>query len=113
MAIKQKQEAKQEQEALKFLSEVLKEQVFYCADGRILKDMNDLEEALDVMSDETFAYHSNREKKDFSTWVADVIGDKKLAEALEDALERDLAAEIVAGRITCLTKMSACGLRVE
>jgi len=113
MSTKQKQEFKQDQEALKFLSEVPEEQAFYCMDGRILKDMNDLEKALDDMSDETFAYHSNTEKKDFSNWVADVIGDNKLAEYLEGTLERDLAAEIVAGRITCLTKMSAWGLRVE
>ena len=81
--------------------------MFYCLDGRILKDMEDLEEALAVMTDETFVFHSNTEKKDFSNWLAYVIGDKKLADDLENALERKQAAGIVANRIASLIKISA------
>ncbi|MGA9049067.1 MAG: hypothetical protein WB588_08750 [Dehalococcoidia bacterium] len=105
MATKRKQDSKQKKEAQKFLSKVPEEYVFYCQDGRILKDIQELGEALAIMADETFAYHSNTEKKDFINWLADVIGDKKLAKDLEKALERKQAARIVANRIAILKKI--------
>ena len=98
---------KQKQEALKFLARVPGEHVFYCRDERILKDMQELGEALAIMADETFAYHSNIERKDFSNWLADTIGDKKLAKDLENASDRNEAAVIVARRIAALRKISA------
>ncbi len=104
MARKQKREAKLKYDAQKFLTLVPEEYVFRCHDGRILKNMKDLGEALAVMADETFAYHSNSEKKDFSNWVRDVIGDEKLAKDLENALDRNQAARIVTSRIDILTK---------
>jgi len=104
VARKQKQEAKLKYDAQKFLTLVPEEYVFRCHDGRILKNMKELREALAVMADETFAYHSNSEKKDFSNWVRDVIGDEKLAKDLENALDRNQAARIVASRIDILTK---------
>jgi hypothetical protein len=104
MAKKQKKGVNLKQDAQKFLSRVPEEQVFWCHDGRILKDMKDLAEALATMSDEAFAYHSNTEKKDFSNWARDVIGDAKLADDLGNAPDRTQAAIIVANRIATLTK---------
>jgi len=104
MAKKQKKGAKLKQEAQKFLSQVPEEKVFWCHDGRILRDMKELGEALASMTDETFAYHSNAEKKDFSNWVRDVIGDAKLARELENLTDRNQAAEIVVSRIAELSK---------
>jgi hypothetical protein len=102
---KQKQEAKLKYDAQKFLAIVPEEYVFRCHDGRVLKNMQELEEALATMADETFAYHSNSEKKDFSNWVRDIIGDEKLAKDLENALDRNQAARIVASRVDILTKV--------
>jgi hypothetical protein len=104
VAKRQKQEAKLKYDAQKFLSIVPEEYVFRCHDGRVLKNMKELEEALATMADETFAYHSNSEKKDFSNWVRDIIGDEKLAKDLENALDRNQAARIVTSRIDILTK---------
>jgi len=104
VAKRQKQEAKLKYDAQKFLAIVPDEYVFRCHDGRVLKNMKDLEEALATMADETFAYHSNSEKKDFSSWVRDIIGDERLAKDLENALERNQAARIVASRVDILTK---------
>jgi len=97
---------KQKQEAQRFLSKVPEEHVFHCQDGLILSDMKELGEALAIMDDETFAYHSNTERKDFSNWMADIIGDKKLAKDLENVLDRNQAARIVASRIVILAKIS-------
>ncbi len=104
---KKQQETKLRSDAQKFLTIVPEEYVFKCHDGRVLENMKELGDALATMADETFAYHSNSEKKDFSNWVRDVIGDERLAMDLEMCLDRVQAARIVAGRIDVLTKALA------
>jgi hypothetical protein len=91
-------------EAAKFLAEVPAEYVFWCHDGRILRDMRALGKALSTMSDETYNYHANMAKNDFSTWVRDVIGDEKLASNLQKALNRAQAASQTTSRVGVLTK---------
>jgi hypothetical protein len=95
------------EQARKLLSKVPEEYVFRCQDGRVLRDMNELAEALATMTDETFVYHSNAEKKDFSNWVRDIIGDEKLAKDLEKAENRAQAAKQAATRVATLTKRLA------
>ena len=91
-------------EATKFLAEVPPEYVFWCHDGRTLRDMKELGKALSTMTEETFAYHVNMEKNDFSNWVRDVIGDEKLASNLQRARNRVQAANQVTSRISVLAK---------
>lgn len=91
------------QDAEKLLANVPEQYVFWCCDGRVLRNMKELEEALANMTDETFAYHSNEEKKDFSNWVKDVIGDDKLARDLRKSLTRTRAAKMVAERVAFLS----------
>lgn len=94
-------------DAEKLLARVPEEYVFWCHDGRTLRDMPELGEALSAMSDETFAYHSNAEKQDFSNWVRDIIGDEKLAGDLAKASSRSQAAKQVASRIATISKRPA------
>jgi len=95
------------EQAQKFLSKVPEEYVFLCQDGRVLRDMNELAEALSAMTDETFAYHSNVEKKDFTNWVRDIIGDEKLAKDLEKATSRAQAAKQASSRVGFLSRKSS------
>ena len=95
---------KAKEDAQKFLADVPEEYVFWCCDGQIIRNMKQLAEALLGMTDETFRYHSNNNKKDFSRWVSDVIGDEKLADHLVDASDRTVAAGYVATRIVLLGK---------
>ncbi len=104
MARRVKKETKALQEARKFLASVPEEYVFWCRDDRVLRDMRELGEALTTMSDETFVYHSNAEKKDFSNWVRDIIGDKQLAKRLETTPNRIEAASEVANRLAALSR---------
>ncbi len=90
------------EQAQKFLPKVPEEYVFRCQDGRVLRDMNELAEALSTMADETFAYHANEAKNDFSNWVRDVIGDEELSLDLQNCNSLTEAAKIVASRITWL-----------
>ena len=85
-----------------WLADVPQEKVFWCSDGRILKNLLELGDTLKQMSEETFCYHSNEAKSDFSNWVRDVIGDEKLAEDLKKSLTPAQAAKSVADRVAWL-----------
>jgi hypothetical protein len=84
------------------LGNVSQEKQFWCCDGRYLKNLQELEAALEKMTEETFRYHSNQTKSDFSNWVRDVIGDEKLSRDLQKSATREQAAKSVAERISWL-----------
>lgn len=84
------------------LGNVSQEKQFWCCDGRYLKNLPELKVALEQMTDETFRYHSNETKNDFSNWVRDVIGDDKLSRDLQKSITHTQAAKNVADRINWL-----------
>ena len=87
--------------AKRILGDAPDDKQFYCSDGRVLKNLMELGSALIGMSEETFGYHSNATKTDFSNWIKDVIGDEKLATDLV-GVSRISAARAVADRIVYL-----------
>ena len=89
--------------AAKRLAKVPEQYVFYCCDGAVYRDMAELAAGLAAMTDETFVYHSNIEKRDFSNWVRDIIEDIELAEDLAEAASRLEAARCVADRLIYLS----------
>jgi hypothetical protein len=98
-----KSQAKQKEQAKRFLAPVPDENIFWCHDGKAFKSLQDLANGLEAMSDETFAYHSNEVKKDFSNWVRDIIKDEELASDLASAGSRTEAAVYVSARVTFLS----------
>ncbi len=90
------------QDAEKRLARVPDDYVFWTHDGSVFHDMQELADGLNKMSDETFAYHSNAEKKDFSNWVNDILGDDKLARDLAKAKDRTQAGKFVTERMNFL-----------
>ncbi len=88
--------------AIKKLADVPQEKQFWCSDGQYLLNLSALETALRQISDETFCYHSNETKCDFSHWVRDVIGDDKLANDLQKSHTQTQAAKAVANRVAWL-----------
>jgi hypothetical protein len=92
-----------EEIALKMLGDVPEDKRFYCSDGKVLNNLSDLNKALVEMSEETFNYHSNATKTDFSNWVKDVIGDEKLSLDLKKASSRVRAGKVVSDRIAWLS----------
>ncbi|MDP2919162.1 MAG: hypothetical protein Q8O43_02950 [Dehalococcoidia bacterium] len=78
------------------------ENVFWCSDGKIFRDIKDLAEGLAAMSDETYAYHANTEKNDFSKWVRYILNDEKLARDLEKARDRIQAARYATSRVSII-----------
>ena len=90
------------EEAYRRLGDVPDDKRFWCQDGKVIKNLKDLEEALNNMSDETFRHHSGGERNDFSNWVRDVLGDDKLARDLSKAKSRIQASRAIAQRISFL-----------
>jgi hypothetical protein len=95
--------------AVKMLGDVPGENWFWCYDGRVLKNLQELETALKEMGEETFRYHASEAKNDFSNWVKDVIGDEKLSGDLRKSTTGAQAAKKVADRIAWLKKKLAGG----
>ena len=90
------------EEANRRLGNVPDDKRFWCQDGKVVKNLKELEEALNNMSDETFHYHSVEDKNDFSNWVKDVVGDTALANQLKGVMTSIAAARKVEARITWL-----------
>jgi len=90
------------EEANRRLGDVPDGKHFWCHDGKLIKNLGELEKALNDMSDETFHYHSSEGRNDFSNWIRDVVGDNKLAKDLSKAKSRIRASNAVAQRISFL-----------
>lgn len=63
---------------------VSEEQSFRLASGEVLFSLDDLSEAINLISPETFQTHVNSEKNDFANWVEYVFDEKGLAQALRE-----------------------------
>jgi len=55
---------------------------FWVNNGPVLKNLNELYEALMSMNDETFAHHVGDDRNDFAKWVDEVLQDPDLAKKL-------------------------------
>ena len=65
---------------------------FWLCDGRIIKNMKELEKALRNMSKNTYKYHANDNKNDFSNWIKDVFNEKTLAKNIKKSRNKKTAA---------------------
>lgn len=75
------------------------EKYFRVANGTVVKGLMELDAAFDNMSDDTFQFHVNEWKNDFSNWIKDVINDKKLANELWGIKDRKKSQLVVLRRI--------------
>lgn len=86
----------------KRLADVPSDKVFWCQDGRVMKNLGELAAALRQMSSDTYLYHANAQKNDFSKWIKDVIGDETLAKDLQKVANNHAAAQKVEARVSWL-----------
>jgi hypothetical protein len=68
---------------VKRLSEAPSDKRFVLKDGRVLKNMVELANALEYMADDIFNHHVNPYRNDFRNWISDVLGEKDLASTLD------------------------------
>ena len=92
------------EEAGRYLCDAAPEQCFWVNNGPILKNLGELADAMAEMSDQTYSYHSSREKNDFSRWVNEVIGDKRLANELLSSKGKHSALKKIRHRLNSLKK---------
>ena len=88
--------------AIQRIADVPDDKLFWCRDGRTMRNLRELAAALEQMSDETYRFHANDVKTDFANWVRDVIGDDKLTRDLLKGPDRAQAAGAVAERLAWL-----------
>ncbi len=53
---------------------------FVLADGKKLKDMLELVESLEDMTEDVYRHHANEMKNDFSNWIRDIFNEHELAD---------------------------------
>ena len=94
-------------EARRYLSDCAPEQCFWVNNGPILKNIEELANALPEMNNETFHHHVNSEKNDFSNWIRDVIGDQKLANDLLSSKNKESALQKVRNKLNSLKKKAS------
>lgn len=92
-------------DAERFLNDVPEEYQFWVNDGTTIKNIEQLADSLRNMDDQTFRYHSNNEKTDFSNWIRNVIGDEKLARDLVKNKNKISAYNKVRERLALLKKL--------
>jgi len=85
-----------------YLADVPGEHVFRVSDGSVFRNLKELRDSLANMSEETYGYHANANKNDFSKWVKDVVGDEKLANELQASTSSEDAAKRVGTRVAAL-----------
>ena len=89
-------------QAQKYLSNAPEDKVFWSHDGKIFRNLFELQSGLSSMDDETYAYHTRMGKNDFSTWIREIIGDETLASDMEKGMARLEASMEVESRIHSL-----------
>jgi len=87
-----------------WLADVPADKVFHSRDGRVMKNLEELNLALRGISEENFRYHVTTDRNDFSKWVQDVIGDYELSAELQSSSNRAQASKAVANRIALLKR---------
>ncbi|MCU0652946.1 MAG: hypothetical protein MUD10_01680 [Candidatus Pacebacteria bacterium] len=69
------------------------EKSFWLSDGKVLKNLKELQEALEAMEDSIWNYHVTAEKNDFANWIEGVFGAKSLGVAIRKASGAKAAAQ--------------------
>ncbi|MBI3034391.1 hypothetical protein HYY72_04475 [Candidatus Woesearchaeota archaeon] len=95
------------EDAKRILSDCTPDKCFWVNQGPILRNLNELSDALKGINDEQFTHHLNKDKNDFSKWVNDVFGDEELAKALSRVSTKTAAIKKINERIESLKKVAA------
>jgi glyoxylate reductase len=72
---------------------------FYAHNGMVIKNLSELQSAIEKMDEGTFNYHMNSSKNDFVNWIRDCIKDLAAASLLEKAKTRAEAVNAIKHRL--------------
>jgi hypothetical protein len=68
---------------------------FWTTDGQILRDLNELQQALAAMEESVFKHHVRPDGNDFANWVEHVLDDAVCAADLRKATKSSQARTVV------------------
>ncbi|OGO19526.1 MAG: hypothetical protein A2144_07855 [Chloroflexi bacterium RBG_16_50_9] len=88
--------------ATRMLADVADDKRFFCQDGRVSKNLNELIDCLKSMAEEVYRHHVTTEKNDFSNWIRDVLGDAGLASKVYSARSSAEAGKMAMERMSSL-----------
>ena len=89
--------------AQRILGDIEEGRRFFCSDGKIFSNLEDLRRDIGEMSDEIFFHHVEKGRNDFSNWVRECFGDVRLADGLI-GLDRKSALKKIEARISYVKK---------
>jgi hypothetical protein len=92
-------------DAARILADIDGDKRFFCQDGCAIKNLIELVDCLNHMTEEMFHHHVTSERNDFSNWIRDVIGDEKLARKLNNVRSPFEASKIVANKMAWLQRI--------
>jgi hypothetical protein len=58
---------------------------FHLCNGKVVSSVRELYDEIHHMTEDVFAHHVTADRNDFSNWVKDVYGEKKLAQDIKKA----------------------------
>ncbi|MFH1073439.1 MAG: hypothetical protein V1743_08480 [Nanoarchaeota archaeon] len=62
---------------------------FYCRNGKVAKDLEELADIIQDMSDDEFSHHANEFKNDFSNWILHVLKNADLSEKVRKCTAKE------------------------
>jgi hypothetical protein len=92
------------EDAARVLSDTSGDKRFFCHDGCVSENLQQLADCLSNMSDDSYHHHVTPLKNDFGNWVRDVFGDDKLANDLTGSGNGAEASKVIKDRIAWLQK---------
>jgi hypothetical protein len=92
------------EDVARVLSDTGGDKRFFCHDGCVSKNLNELADCLVNMTADSYRHHVTSLKNDFSNWIRDVFGDDKLANDLTRCANGSEAAKAIRDRIAWLQK---------
>lgn len=91
-------------DARKILANVNPKFYFWVCDGQIIKNLQELTNALNKMNSNVYRYHTNKEKNDFKEWIKDVLNDPLLAREIAKCKTPKSCAKFAKKRLDYLKK---------
>jgi len=75
------------------------EKSFWLSDGRTLKNLKELAQALETMDEAVWKYHVNEEKNDFANWIEGVFGQNQLGASIRKVKSPRTAAKRIQSKL--------------
>jgi len=71
------------------------EKCFWVYEGPVVKDLRELRDALERVSEKQYLHHVNKMKNDFASWIEEILDDKETARAARKAKTLDAMIRVL------------------